>query len=367
MELENLILSLAKTLLSKNSAFCVYRYPGGDSLRIAVDPVTVCDKSGGNFRVAPFSKTSSAQPFNLTRLKDKAEIKHLSDRVSLLPDAAIRYGHLPVPVDRETYNLQLEKFLEEIHSGGVQKAVLSRPILKKKPAGFNPVAVFQRLSKRYPATFAYLFYHPEAGMWMGATPELLFRKEECLFYTMALAGTQPRKKDGNYEWREKEIEEQAMVEKHVEEVFERHHCAVRRKYGPETVETAHVAHLGTDYIFEAGMTVDTMALLDDLQPTPAVGGVPLKESLELIEDTENYDRQYYSGYLGEWNDAGDMTVYVNLRCMQIGAEDVAIYVGGGITSGSDPDEEWNETIEKSKTMADLLQPAAEGIKHEVIG
>lgn len=366
-DLEQLILSLVKTLLSKNLAFCVYRFPHENHLRVAVDPVLVCDKSGGDLKIAPFARGSAAAPFGLKRLRGASEIQKLLDQIDFLPDSPLSYGNLPVEIGREGYNQQIRKYLKAIESGNVQKAILSRVIILEKPTHFYPADTFKRLVNRYPGTLAYLFYHQKGGMWMGATPELLFRKEGDVFFTLALAGTQPRKEDGLYTWRPKETDEQAMVEAHIEDVFRKYNCKIRKKEGPHTVEAAHVAHLGTDYVFEGNEKVNTEGLLAALHPTPAVGGIPLDESLQLIKQTEGYDRAYYSGFISEESETGNMTVYVNLRCMQIGSDKVAVYVGGGITAGSDPDEEWNETIAKSKTMADVLQPAAEEYKHEVIG
>ena len=47
-------------------------------------------------------------------------------------------------------------------------------------------------------------------------------------------------------------------------------------------------------------------------------------------------------------------LFVNLRCMQLVKDQALIYVGGGITAGSDPENEWDETVLKSKTMSSIL-------------
>ncbi|HUN02359.1 MAG TPA: chorismate-binding protein, partial [Niabella sp.] len=50
-------------------------------------------------------------------------------------------------------------------------------------------------------------------------------------------------------------------------------------------------------------------------------------------------------------------LYINLRCMQVGKDKIAIYTGGGITAASDAEEEWQETILKSKTVAEKINPS----------
>ncbi|MNY68317.1 Menaquinone-specific isochorismate synthase [compost metagenome] len=77
-------------------------------------------------------------------------------------------------------------------------------------------------------------------------------------------------------------------------------------------------------------------------------------------DNENYDREYYTGFLGELNKK-DFTekkqksdLYVNLRCMQIKDKQAHLYMGCGITKESIPEKEWNESVNKSMTMKSVL-------------
>lgn len=328
---------------------------------------TLANRTEGDFRMAPFYHKSVAKPIILSRITEEDRVRALQSELSALPDKSLVYQPLPEEIDRTLYNQRIHTFLHAIRSGEIHKAILSRVILKEKPTGFDPVNTYQRLYTKYPATFAYLLYHPEAGMWMGATPELLLRKERNLYYTMGLAGTQPRRADSVYRWRDKEMEEHTVVGDHIEDVFKKYHCTVQQKAGPKAIEAARVAHLRTDYIFEAIEEMDVVGLLNELHPTPAVGGLPVREGADFIVENEGYDRKYYCGYIGELDPKGEVALYINLRNVQIGESQIAVYCGGGITAGSDPDEEWNETIEKSKTMADLLQPAEEENKHEVIG
>lgn len=194
---------------------------------------------------------------------------------------------------------------------------------------------------------------------MGATPELLLRKRGTDFYTMALAGTQARQPEASYQWREKEKEEHEMVGRHIEEVFENNRCSLLRKGTTETIESGKVAHLKTDYVFHETSAGSLKKLLSELQPTPAVGGLPVRESVDSILKQEGYDREYYCGFLGETDFSQTADLYTNLRCMQIGKEKIAVYAGGGITAASDPQEEWEETILKSKTMMEKILPVKE--------
>ena len=75
----------------------------------------------------------------------------------------------------------------------------------------------------------------------------------------------------------------------------------------------------------------------------------------MIRETENYNREYYSGYLGTLDKKGNAELYVNLRCLQVFSNKTIIYAGGGITAGSNPLAEWEETELKSRNMLSAIE------------
>ena len=76
-------------------------------------------------------------------------------------------------------------------------------------------------------------------------------------------------------------------------------------------------------------------------------------SSTFIIENELYNRQYYTGYCG-WVSNNNQALYVNLRCMQITANETFLYVGGGITKDSIPEKEYEETQNKAQTMITIL-------------
>jgi isochorismate synthase len=102
-----------------------------------------------------------------------------------------------------------------------------------------------------------------------------------------------------------------------------------------------------------------------LHPTPAVCGLPKEKSKAFILENENYDRSFYTGFLGELNssfatDSVSSNLFVNLRCMQIEVASkltmtkAYLYMGCGITKDSIPEKEWTESVNKSMTMKKVL-------------
>ncbi|HXB11581.1 MAG TPA: chorismate-binding protein, partial [Bacteroidia bacterium] len=66
--------------------------------------------------------------------------------------------------------------------------------------------------------------------------------------------------------------------------------------------------------------------------------------------------KYYTGYLGPYNIDGKAELFVNLRCAEVFNDSVNIYVGGGITSDSVAEKEWDETVMKSQTLLSVMFP-----------
>ena len=90
-------------------------------------------------------------------------------------------------------------------------------------------------------------------------------------------------------------------------------------------------------------------LIQNLHPTPAVGGLPKAASLDFIQTHENYDRRFYSGVLGPIG-SRVKEVFVNLRCGEIQNQQLNLYVGGGVTAASQVEKEWRELMRKSETL-----------------
>jgi isochorismate synthase len=196
---------------------------------------------------------------------------------------------------------------------------------------------------------------------MGATPELLFRSDGRHAQTVSLAATQPRRPDGQYCWFTKEIEEQAFVSRYTLDVLHRFGFSTYQTKGPQDLETATVAHLKTSFFFSGEHIKDRLGeFVGQLCPTPAVCGLPKAEAACFIQEFEPHERRYYTGFLGPWRlEQSGTDVYVNLRSMEIEESQYVLYTGGGITARSNPEQEWEETTQKSRTLLNAIEALQE--------
>ncbi|HEX8659683.1 MAG TPA: chorismate-binding protein [Hymenobacter sp.] len=288
--------------------------------------------------------------------------------LALAPDGGhLGWHHSPQPVPHAATEAEYTELVHAgvaaIEAGQMLKVVTSRAAHRRLPAGFDPLAAFAELARQYPRAFVSLVSVPGVGTWLGATPEVLAEvTADGTFHTMALAGTQfltPDITPRTAIWRQKEIEEQALVARYIVSCFKQLRLREYHETGPRTVIAGQLLHLRTDFEVNLrhvpfpSLGTDMLRLL---HPTSAVGGMPKAAALEFIQAHEGYDRAYYSGFLGPVNVAapGIARLYVNLRCLQLRAEHAILYAGTGLTADSDPAREWQETQMKLRTVGSVI-------------
>ncbi|WP_422861208.1 chorismate-binding protein [Flagellimonas sp. W118] len=254
---------------------------------------------------------------------------------------------------KEAHIKLVENGIKEIIKGNLQKVVLSRVI--EVPYSKNPKEIFTSLLNNYPNAFCYLFYHPKVGMWCGATPETLLQVKEQQLKTMSLAATLPISNAEKPIWGSKEIEEQQMVSDYIQKRLANKMDSLEVGKA-ETIKAGKLWHLKSEITGHLSNKTDLREILEALHPTPAVCGIPVEAAKNFITKNENYKRTFYTGFLGELNlgTQTETSLYVNLRCMELKEKKAAIFVGGGITLASNPDREWVETQNKSRTMLNIL-------------
>jgi len=295
--------------------------------------------------VFPYNQINIPKFNNLQNAADAKPVKFIEER-----------KESPFSSKKEEYKSLVRSIVNNIKGNKFKKVVASRVKVVNRPEAFNPFYFFETLKANYPSAFCFLFYSPQSGCWMGASPEKLLSVSENQLETMALAGTQMdyKKPLNQITWGEKELEEQQMVTDFVAQKLETWNHETVEQSGPYTTSTGKVLHLRTDFRTQVNAENKINPLLESLHPTPAVGGLPQEESVSFIAENEKHNRNFYSGYLGPINLNKCTDLFVNLRCMQVFSEKLALYLGAGITEQSDPEAEWVETENKARTLLDLL-------------
>ena len=358
------VLEIIDVCLQKNIPFVIYRYPGDSTIITRVqlsgkilyveNADEVIDKEG--FIYAPFHRKTDFPVIFFepeTVIEDDNVPPAILDNINGMSPL---YRDFPVNIPKETpeseYLENAEHFIESFGEK-FRKAVLSRVLIEKKPQNFNTGRYFLKLTETYPDAFCHLIHIPGAGTWTGATPETLIGSTPELTKTVSLAGT----KTGNValEWGNKESEEQQIVTDYIESLLKEFSIRSYEKDETKTIKAGNALHLSTGFQFPTSELRKNIAeFIEKLHPTPAVCGYPKEKALKLILETEKHNREYYSGFLGTVNINDTTDLFVNLRCMKILPDKLALFTGGGLTKDSVPEKEWEETVLKAETLLALL-------------
>lgn len=344
---------VASEAYSMARPFVLFSEPNSDSITayIADKEATkmAIQKRAPGFVFAPFNKKSKSYFIS----SQDGMVLH-----SALPDVAskIRTTSRPVPMlERDKYIALIARTISFIRTSSSEKIVMSRR-QELQLTAFNLTILIESLFSLFGDAFRYLWFHPETGLWCGATPELLLKTEHAEFSSMALAGTQAFIKGKIPVWGEKEKMEQQLV---TEDILDQLTPLTEQLHASEPFDqkAGNLWHLRTDIKGRLKPNVDVFNLVDRLHPTPAVCGTPRDVAFKFVRSNENYEREFYTGYLGTVNANRSKTkLFVNLRCMRVEHDKAFVFVGGGITKDSVAELEWEETCKKLQTMTKVLSP-----------
>lgn len=267
---------------------------------------------------------------------------------------------LPVANAQEAWRLRVAAAVERIRSGGLDKVVLAREVKLTASEPIDERLLLRRLAEAFPECWTFAV----SGL-VGATPELLIRRNGAQVTSRVLAGTVKRDSDSSTDGQlaralmssDKDLVEHLYAVESVAAALARHCTDLQVPESPRLLQLANVQHLATDV---TGMLADdssAIALAASLHPTAAVCGTPTERAFAVISELEGIDRGRYAGPVG-WVDAnGDGEFGIALRCGQL-AEDhrsVTLYAGCGIVAGSTPEGEWAESEAKLAAMRNALQ------------
>lgn len=367
---------LQEHILTKR-AFVVYRKPNMNTVKAFLqqdsEVYTKNEVNNSGFVFAPFNTGSTSYIIP----SDRSDIIEFNSKLveegDPQEDETIDFGYLEE--DQKRHETLVQRGIEAIKAGDFKKVVLAR---SERVQLYDPdaIRIFKKLLNKYPLAMVYLWFHPETGYWLGATPETLLKVERNRFETMALAGTQVFSGDTDVEWGLKEVEEQLFVTDYILEKLEKLNGIENiQNSRPYSARAGNLLHICTDISGRLSEPEKLQELVDALHPTPAVCGLPKKKALSFILAHEEHSREFYSGYLGEMNLKTEhkrnsnrnnqenqqfasisigSELFVNLRCMKLKDGNARIYVGGGITKDSNAAEEWMETVNKAQTMKSVL-------------
>ncbi|CAN5811672.1 chorismate-binding protein [soil metagenome] len=251
----------------------------------------------------------------------------------------------------------VQEAVTRIEAGQLEKVVLARDLLAQAAGPIDARWPLRRLAEAYPGCWT---YHVD-GL-VGATPELLVRRERGLVSSRVLAGTIRRTGDDQHDLAlaaalarsSKDLEEHEYAVRSVADGLATHCSTVFVPETPFVLHLPNVMHLATDVTGVLDDDTGVLALAAALHPSAAVGGTPSAAALGALADLEQLDRDRYAAPVGWMSADGDGEWGIALRCGLVAGDRVRLFAGCGIVAGSQAESELAEAQAKFVPVRDAL-------------
>jgi anthranilate synthase component 1 len=269
---------------------------------------------------------------------------------------------------REQFKSAVRVAQEYIRAGDLFQVVLSQRF--NTPFSGDPFTVYRTLRGLNPSP--YLFYlQLDQRHLVGASPEVLVRLEGKTVSLRPIAGTRRR---GESPEEDRALEQELLADpkeraEHLMLVdLGRNDVGRVCEYGTVVVDTlmaierySHVMHIVSNITGRLQSGKDPFDLLAASFPAGTVTGAPKIRAMEIIDQLEPTGRGPYAGSVGyfDWN--GNMEMCITIRTIAIDGDRASVQAGAGIVADSDPDAEYEETLNKAHAMRLAIEMARGGI------
>jgi menaquinone-specific isochorismate synthase len=245
---------------------------------------------------------------------------------------------------------KIDKAVTEINNKEIDKIVLARYKYIDLENSLNFWNITSILNRQNPKAITFGFNPKGSTFFIGSSPEILYSKKNSYISTHAVAGTRSRgeNSDEDKEYENnllnslKDRKEHNFVLKYFNDSLD-NLCSHLNKTGKiSIIKFATLQHIHSEFNGILKKDITNNDILLKLHPSPAVGGAPQEESLNLLKKIECIDRGWYASPIG-WISKDSAKFVVGIRSALHHKNSLYIYAGSGIVSESEPLKEWQET------------------------
>ncbi len=263
--------------------------------------------------------------------------------------------------DERGWRTNVEAALAAFKPGEYEKVVLARRATFDFQTPVDAATLLYCLKAKTTQSFHFLFQpHARTGF-VGASPERLYRRDGDIVRTEAIAGSRPRSASPEQDKGlsddlmncEKDLREHEYVVKGIQQSLSPLCGLLAGDKAPSVLKLTHCQHLITSFKGRLRKGVKDSELLENLHPTPAVGGYPRAQALRDIARLEPFDRGWYAGPVG-WISKDDAQFVVGIRSGLTEGSRLHLFSGAGIVAGSVPEKEWEEIENKISDFVTLF-------------
>ncbi|WP_394152499.1 isochorismate synthase MenF [Vibrio maritimus] len=300
---------------------------------------------------------------NISMSVDKAigALKQLMADVTELPPLATSIvGMTHTPNEQQWHDL-VDDVLTGIEEDRFKKVVLARKTTIDIKDPISPAQLLKASYRENHHSFHFLMALSKELAFVGSTPERLYRRVGQQLETEALAGTIGRGDNAAQDmelanWLTqdlKNINENQYVVDDILQSLAPHSSEVHLEKELRLVRLRKVQHLKRNIVAHLSKGINAVQLLQALQPTAAVAGLPRSEALAYIQENEPFARGWYAGSVGYLSHE-KAEFCVAIRSALLMKDEVQLFAGAGIVPGSVAAHEWQELDKKMSTLLSLI-------------
>ena len=268
---------------------------------------------------------------------------------------------------KEEFMSSIEKIKDYIEAGDIFQTVFSQRL--EVPIESDSFSIYRELRRLNPSPYMYYLNFGDFNL-VGSSPELLVRVEDDEVETRPIAGTRKR---GSNKAEDKELaqdllgDEKERAEHTMLVDLGRNDIGRVSEYGTvdvtELMEVeyySHVMHLVSNVTGELSSDDDIYSALEACFPAGTVSGAPKIRAMEIIDELEPTRRGPYAGSIGYFSYSGNLDSCITIRTILTKDSKAYVQAGAGIVADSDPESEYEETLNKASALLEAVRLAEGG-------
>jgi anthranilate synthase component 1 len=303
-------------------------------------------------------------------------IRTIDALIAKLKVPTLPHVHAPVSgsanftanMERAGFEAAVERAKEYVRAGDIIQVVLSQRF--SGDLTVDPFDIYRVLRTLNPSPYLF-FLRLEETVVLGASPEVMVRKEGSRVELRPIAGTRPRGMTAEEDGRladdlladPKERAEHVML-------VDLGRNDLGRVCNVGTVEVtelmvierySHVMHIVSNVRGELAPEQDAFSLVRATFPAGTLSGAPKIRAMQIIDELEPCRREVYGGAVGYFSFSGNMDLAIAIRTLVVKDGRIHLQAGAGIVADSDPAAEWQETVNKAMAVKRAVEMAEAGI------
>jgi anthranilate synthase component 1 len=269
-------------------------------------------------------------------------------------------------VPKDEFKGMVLRAKEYIRAGDIIQVVLSQRFSGK--SALPPFELYRALRRINPSPYLYYLKFDDEYL-VGSSPEILVRLTDDVVELRPIAGTRPRGRDAEEDGAlaKELLADPKEKAEHVMLVdLGRNDAGRVCETGSVVVDDfmvierySHVMHIVSGVKGKLAADKDMFDLFRASFPAGTVTGAPKIRAMQIIDELEHAARGPYAGAVGYFGFSGNMDLAITIRTLCQKGDMLYLQAGAGVVADSDPEKEWEETLNKGRALMRAVSAAAE--------